>query len=764
MCYTPPTLKLRTYFATLVAVTLVPLLALAVAVVLLAMRDRHAAVEHGLQERAVTLAVGVDRELESSITALRTLAASTALDERNYAVFYEQARRAREINPSWLTVYLVEPSGHQVMTLLRPLGTPLPNVGHMEFVRAVGETARPYVSDLTFGPVSQRHIITVDVPVVRHGDVRYVLGASMVTDALADLLRRQVPDNMVAAVRDRKNTLVARSRDHQRHLGTPPRAESVESLTQVRQGGRPIFEIENLDGVRVYMALSRVPTADFVAAVSVPVASVASAPQKLWWALAIGGAVILVGALAAASVLARRVGRPIHGLARAAAELASGEPVSPIPTTSVREVAAVREAMLWAAHEVSERAAERERRMAAEAGHAAAEERSAALEQMAREKDEFLAMLAHELRNPLGAVASANAVLSRIGGSDNAAARARAIIARQVEHLSGVIDDLLDISRLTVGKIVLTRRPGDLAAIVRRALETFEANGATSRHRVTLAAESAWVTGDETRLEQIFNNLLTNAFKFTPDGGRVEISVTREDDGAAVLRIRDSGVGISTDRLPRVFDLFFQGEATLSRSQGGLGIGLTLVKRLAELHGGSVSVASDGPGRGSVFTVRLPGIPPPPATPGSSSDARGDAMLRVLLIEDNADSRGMLKAALEMSGHTVYDASDGPQGIEAADRWGPDVAVVDIGLPGMDGYEVGKRLRARPRGDRLLLVALTGYGQPADRQRSEEAGFDVHLVKPIDPGRLERVLTRDHSRGHRFDATEVTTGESGERL
>jgi signal transduction histidine kinase/CheY-like chemotaxis protein len=737
-------LRLRTYFAILVAVTLVPLLALAVAVVLLAMRDRHTSIEHGLQERAVTLAVAVDRELESSITALRTLAASTALDERNYPVFYEEARRAREVSAGWLTVYLVEPSGHQIMTLLRPLGTPLPNVGHMEFVRAVGETARPYVSDLTFGPVSQRHIITVDVPVLRDGNVRYILGASMVTDALADLLRRQVPDNMVAAVRDRKDALVARSRDHQRHVGGPPRAERVELLSHVRQGGRPVFEVENLDGVRVFMAMSRVPTSDFVAAVSVPVASVASAPQKLWWALAIGGAVILAGALAAASMLARRVGRPIHGLARAAAELASGEPVSPIPATSVREVAAVREAMLWAAHEVSERAAERERRMAAEAGHAAAEERSAALEQMAREKDEFLAMLAHELRNPLGAVASANAVLSRIGGGDHAAARARAIIARQVEHLSGVIDDLLDISRLTVGKIVLTRRPCDLAAIVRRALETFEANGATSRHRVTLAAESAWVNGDETRLEQIFNNLLTNAFKFTPDGGRVEISVAREDDGgAAVLRIRDSGVGISTDRLPRVFDLFFQGEATLSRSQGGLGIGLTLVKRLAELHEGSVSVASDGPSRGSVFTVRLPGIPALPATLGASSDAGDDALLRVLLIEDNADSREMLKAALEMSGHTVYGASDGRQGIEAANRWGADVAVVDIGLPGMDGYEVGKRLRALPGGDKLFLVALTGYGQPADRQRSEEAGFDVHLVKPIDPGRLEQVLTRD---------------------
>jgi signal transduction histidine kinase len=736
-------LKLRTYFATLVAVTLVPLLALAVAVVLLAMRDRHASVEHGLQEKAVTLAVGVDRELESSITALRTLAASMALDERNYRVFYEQARRTREVNASWLTVYLVEPSGHQIMTLLRPLGTPLPNVGHMEFVRAVGETARPYVSDLTFGPVSQRHIITVDVPVLRDGNVRYILGASMVTDALADLLRRHVPDGMVAVVRDRKNTLVARSRDHQRHVGGAPRRESVEALSHVRHGGRAVFEIENLDGVRAYMALSRVPTSDFVAAVAVPVASVASAPQKLWWALAIGGAVILAGALTAASVLARRVGRPIHGLARAAAELASGEPVSPIPPTSVREVAAVREAVLWAAHEVRERAAERERRMAAEAGHAAAEERSAALEQMAREKDEFLAMLAHELRNPLGAVASANAVLNRIGGGDKAAARARAIIGRQVEHLSGVIDDLLDISRLTVGKIVLTRRPCDLALVARRALETFEANGATSRHGVTLAAESVWVDGDETRLEQIINNLLTNALKFTPDGGRVAISVTGEDGGAAVLRVRDSGVGISADRLPRVFDLFFQGEATLSRSQGGLGIGLTLVKRLAELHGGSVSVASDGPGRGSVFTVRLPGIPARPATPSGLSDGRGDALLRVLLIEDNADSREMLKAALEMSGHTVYDVSDGRQGLEAADRWGPDVAVIDIGLPGVDGYEVGRRLRRLPGGEKLFLVALTGYGQPADRQRSEEAGFDVHLVKPIEPGRLERVLTRN---------------------
>jgi signal transduction histidine kinase len=739
MCYALVALKLRTHFTTLVAVTLVPLLALAVAVVLLAIRDRQASVERGLQESALALAVTVDRELDSSVTALRTLAASIAVDEGNYRIFYEQARRAREVNPTWLTVYLVEASGHQIMTLLRPLGTPLPNVGHFEFVRAVRETAQPYVSDLVFGPVSQRHIITVDVPVLREGRLRYILGASMVTDALAELLRRQIPEDAVAVIRDRQNTLVARSRDHERHVGSAPRAGIAESLRLARQGGRAVFEVDSLDGVRVYTALSRVPRSDFVVGVAVPVATVTGGPQKLWWALAIGGGVILVGALGISALLARRIARPIHRLSRAAAELASGEPLSPIPPTSVEEVAAVREAIVQAAHEVRARAAERERRLAAEAAHAAAQQRTAALEQVAREKDEFLAMLGHELRNPLGAVAGANAVLTRIGGENKMAARARAVIGRQVEHLSGIIADLLDVSRLTVGKIVLTRRPLDLGAIVRRGLETFEADGTTSVHDVMLAAESVWVDGDETRLEQIVSNLLTNAFKFTPAGGRVEISVTAED-GAAVLRVHDTGVGISSDRLQRVFDLFFQGERTLSRSQGGLGIGLTLVKQLAELHGGTVSATSEGLNRGSTFTVRLPSIPAPAAMPGAPSEERRSTPRRVLLIEDNADSREMLKVALEMSGHIVHEAADAAQGIAAAHTWQPDVAVVDIGLPGADGYEVGKRLRGLPGGNKLFLVALTGYGQPADRRRSEEAGFDVHLVKPIEPGRLERLL------------------------
>ena len=720
------------------AVTLVPLLALAVAVVLLAMRDRQASVERSLEDRAQALAVAVDREFDSSITALRTLAGSTALDEEDYRLFYEQARRAREVNSTWLTVYLVETSGHQIMTLLRPLGTPLPNVGDFDFVRAVRETGRPYVSNLTFGPVSRRHIISVDVPVFREGRLRYILGASVVTDALGELLSQHIPGSMVAVIRDRENALVARSRDHQLHVGSAPRAEFAQVLSEFRQGRRSVFETNSLDGMRVYTALSHLPRSDFVVAVAVPVASIQSGPQKLWWALTIGAMVIVSGALGVSAFLARRIAKPIQSLSRAAAELASGDPVSPIPPTSVTEVAAVRDAMVRAAQDVRDRMDERERRMAAEARHVAAEHRTAALEQMAREKDEFLAMLAHELRNPLGAVASANAVLARIGGGEKAAVRARNIIARQVDHLSRVVDDLLDVSRLTVGKVVLTRRPMDLSAVVRRALEPFAGEGV---HDVSLTADPVWVNGDETRLEQIVNNLLANAFKFTPAGGRIEIAV-RAEQGTALLCVRDTGIGISTDRLPRVFDLFFQGEPTLSRSQGGLGIGLTLVKRLAELHGGSASAASQGPNQGSTFTVRLPAIPAPPATSSRSGEQCLGTPRRVLVIEDNADSREMLKTALEMSGHTVYDAPDGAQGIETAYRCEPDVAIVDIGLPGVDGYEVGKRLRALPGGGQLLLVALTGYGQRADRKRSEEAGFDAHLVKPIDPERLERFLVR----------------------
>ncbi|HXG02798.1 MAG TPA: ATP-binding protein [Candidatus Binatia bacterium] len=271
----------------------------------------------------------------------------------------------------------------------------------------------------------------------------------------------------------------------------------------------------------------------------------------------------------------------------------------------------------------------------------------------------------------------------------------------------------------------------------------WRAAGRLGRHHVAHRIEAAWVDGDETRLEQIVSNLLNNALRFTPEGGTVTIRV-RTEGTDAVLEVDDSGVGIPADAIGRVFDPFFQGERGPDRAQGGLGIGLTLVRRLVQLHGGSVAASSEGPGCGSVFTVRLPLIaPPPPAEDGGTGPRH--APRRILIIEDHVDSREMLRLALEREGHTVVEAATAYDGLQAARRAAPDIVLVDIGLPEIDGYEVARRLRAA-LGSAVILVALTGYGAQEDRRRGEEAGFDAHLVKPVDPARLLALITASPGR------------------
>jgi PAS domain S-box-containing protein len=357
-----------------------------------------------------------------------------------------------------------------------------------------------------------------------------------------------------------------------------------------------------------------------------------------------------------------------------------------------------------------------------------------------RMKDEFLAMLGHELRNPLGAISNAAHVLERLGQPGDATAGARGIIGRQTAHLARLMDDLLDIGRVMSGKIVLDEKPVDLCEVASSAVATLREGGKLERHVVTFDGEPAWVVGDATRLEQILVNLVTNALKNTPAGGAIEVHVTREDR-TAVLRVADDGVGIGPDLLPRVFDLFVQGQPPLDRLQGGLGIGLALVKRLTELHGGSAEVYSDGPGTGTAVTVRLP-----LTTPGMGTEERrvptGTAR-RILVVEDNDDAREMLRALLELWHHTVREATDGPSGIETALQFKPDVAIIDVGLPGLDGYEVARQLRSSAGAKNTRLIALTGYGLPKDATRAREAGFDDHLVKPVHPDRLAQILAME---------------------
>jgi signal transduction histidine kinase len=357
-----------------------------------------------------------------------------------------------------------------------------------------------------------------------------------------------------------------------------------------------------------------------------------------------------------------------------------------------------------------------------------------------RAKDEFLAMLGHELRNPLGAIASAVGLLDAAGGTPPTAARARAVVARQVEHLSRLVDDLLDVSRVTAGKARLIRRPLDLAALVTTTTTMWRASGRFDQHHITVDVASAWVDADEARMEQVLSNLVGNALKYTPAGGEVTITV-HADGATTVLEVADSGVGMTQDLLERVFDLFIQGERTLERAQGGLGIGLTMVKTLVEMHGGTVGVRSEGLGKGSTFSVRLPRVVNR-AVPRAAvaTPAPSPTRLRILIVDDNEDAREMLRVHMTMQGHEVHEASDGLAGVELAVSVKPDVALIDIGLPGLDGYQVARRIRARMDGRPIRLIAFTGYGQADDRLHALEAGFDAHVVKPVLPERLADII------------------------
>jgi PAS domain S-box-containing protein len=370
---------------------------------------------------------------------------------------------------------------------------------------------------------------------------------------------------------------------------------------------------------------------------------------------------------------------------------------------------------------------------------------ASALQEADRRKDEFLAMLAHELRNPLGAITNAAQLLKQLGPPEGNLRWARDVIERQAAHLARIVDDLLDVSRISRGQIILRREPILLASAVSLALETAGPlmESRSQRFSSAAAADAIWVEGDATRLAQVIENLLSNASRYTEPGGAISLVLQREASDA-VVKVRDTGIGIAAEILPRVFDLFVQAERTPDRAPGGLGLGLTLARRLTEMHGGRLEAFSAGPGQGSEFVVRLPLLAEEPraethARPGSVR-VQETVKRRILVVDDNADSAEALALALCVTGHEVRMAADGPSALVAAVEFRPQVVLLDIGLPGMDGYEVGRQLREERACEGTVLVALTGYGQDDDRRRSRAAGFDHHLVKPVTPDAILAVL------------------------
>lgn len=366
-----------------------------------------------------------------------------------------------------------------------------------------------------------------------------------------------------------------------------------------------------------------------------------------------------------------------------------------------------------------------------------------ALKEASRRKDDFLAILAHELRNPLAAISNA-ALLLQMPADDRTSEWAPDMISRQTKYLSRLLDDLLDVSRITRGKLRLKNERLDLSPVIAKAIETVRPLVEEKRHSLafTVSAGGISVVGDPVRIEQVFVNLLSNAAKYTDEGG--SISVIAQKDEMATIVVRDNGIGISADMLTRIFEPFAQAEQSLDRSQGGLGIGLTLARSLIDLHGGTISVKSEGAGRGSEFAIRLPlasSENDPETLPANQTLLPPKRTYRVLVVDDNQDSAVSLATLLKVRGYETNIAYDGPAAIELARSFGPDAILLDIGLPNIDGYEVARQIRNSERGKSMFLIAISGYGQEQDRRRSKEAGFDHHFVKPVDFTSLSSLLS-----------------------
>ena len=376
-----------------------------------------------------------------------------------------------------------------------------------------------------------------------------------------------------------------------------------------------------------------------------------------------------------------------------------------------------------------------------------------ALVRTTREMTEFLAMLSHELRNPLAPIRNAVAILEMDQNAGPGVEWSRELIGRQVAHLARLVDDLLDVSRITSGKILLTKQVVDLRTVSNEAIEGCDSQATAQSHTLTVSMppHAVLVHGDQTRLLQVISNLLNNAIKYTPAGGELGLTLINSAD-QAVLRVTDSGIGLRPDQLERVFDLFAQGERSLARSEGGLGVGLTLVRRLVESHGGNVTAHSEGLGKGSTFEVHMPLADTTVLAPGDGTDesvaVTTRARHRILVVDDNSDALNSMEMLLKLKGHLVQCAGDGASALALMPEFQPELVLLDIGLPGMSGYDVAREIRANRDNDTVVVCATTGYGQNEDRRRSRDAGFDHHLVKPVDFTAIDTVINAlSRSRG-----------------
>lgn len=734
-------MKVRSHLVLTVAAAMLPLIVFsAIGLRMLLDAEREAALNR-VRETVRATALLVDRELTNAQAALNVLGTSYLLKTGNFEAFHAQVQRTNVNRGTWTVLFA--PDGQQLFNTLVPYGTSLPKVRNAQSGPLALEGQTIHVTGLVSGLVRKDWLVALEVPVYIDGERRYVLSQGFSPEYFVEILTRQgKPEGWISAIIDKEGINIARSQRARDYIGKRTVPELIADRRERTEG---LIQARSLDGIDVYAVHARSEFSGWTVAVGVPREEIERAARSAVLVVALGLLTALICATLTAVLFGRRLVQAMQDAERSAVALGRGMEPRPI-RSGVAEVDRLH-AVLGQTGAMLSR--ERQSRQQAEAERTrllvSEQEARRVADAQNRAKDEFLAMLGHELRNPLAAISGAFSVMELSRNRPDALAQAQAIGKRQVGHLSRIVDDLLDIGRIMAGKIQLKRQPVELSEFVGRCMEA-RRNGHGSRHAWTLQAEVSWTEADPTRLEQILGNVLGNAEKYTPEGGSIVVRV-HEQDGEAVVQVQDNGIGIAPELMATIFDTFVQGPTSIDRSQGGLGLGLALVRQLMQLHGGSVQVESAGANAGSTFTLRFPRCMPPeqslqvePALP-ERIPAR-----EVAVIEDNDDGRLMLQMTLELQGLIVKSYPNGEEALAEMARRPPGIAIIDIGLPGMDGYEIACRLKQNPETSTIRLVALTGYGLEQDRQAALNAGFDVHLSKPYTAAQLLAAMTPEMKR------------------
>nr|WP_276583476.1 ATP-binding protein [Pseudomonas sp. RIT-PI-S] len=696
--------------------------------------EESQAVSRALEANRQT-ATALQVTLNRSFAVLEAVAQSPLLDSDDLAPYTNVLERVLPLMPGWHALLIASPDGRVVSRVAPGAGGPLTGpVEPLSFARML-EQPGPMVGQLGKGP-SGTWAIPLRVPVMRDGKLRYVLTAPLLPESVSQVLTlSQLPSGWTVVVFDSAGKRIARTPS----IGLPVGGQVSSQLTDlVNAGGNEGSGVTTTaDGKEVYTAYMRLPGIGWTVATGIPTAEVTT---KVHRALAFYGgglALSLLFASFGALIAARRISAPMRELRNAALAVGRAE-VPALPDTRIAEIQEVAVALGQSAKAL--RASE-EARSEALAKLAAAHQ---GLVEADRRKDEFIATLAHELRNPLVPVGQAAALLRASAAGGAHTEHHLAVIERQMSHMSRLLDDLLDASRISFGKIHLRLEHLDLVAVLRDALDFVSAR-ARDKHlevRASLPTAPLFVDGDGLRLQQLFVNLLDNAVKYTPALGHITVALRRLGAGVEI-EVADDGIGLAPEQMEDIFRMFAR-VASPGVDAGGLGVGLALAKSLVELHQGELRVSSPGLGQGSRFTVTLalaadqvPPAPPPVATAAAEGMPR-----RVLVADDNGDIAFTLQALLELEGHQVRLAADGEQAVARCREDMPEVAILDIGMPHMDGYQATRAIRALPGGDAVFLIAVSGWGHAEDIRKALDAGFDTHLTKPADIDELLGLVAR----------------------